>query len=149
MAAGHEANVSMLVRAPAAAAFEAFVDPRRITRFWLRRSSGRLEPGRTLAWEFRVPGAHETTRVDEVRAGELLRLRWSDGIAVRIAFEARSRSSCTVRVAVGRFRSAARAVDAAEGFTIVLCDLKVWLETGTSPGLVRDKARLIAAAAGG
>ena len=32
-----------------------------------------------------------------------------------------------------------------EGFTIVLCDLKALLETGASAGMVRDKARLIAA----
>jgi hypothetical protein len=32
---------------------------------------------------------------------------------------------------------------AVEGFTIVLCDLKIMLETGRSPRLVADKARLI------
>ena len=33
--------------------------------------------------------------------------------------------------------------DVIEGFSIVLCDLKTLLETGTSAGLVRDKAELI------
>jgi len=37
------------------------------------------------------------------------------------------------------------AMGATEGFTIVLCDLKSLLEGGASGGMVRDKARLIAA----
>lgn len=36
-------------------------------------------------------------------------------------------------------------VNATEGFSIVLCDLKTLLETGHSANLVRDKAALIAA----
>jgi hypothetical protein len=35
-------------------------------------------------------------------------------------------------------------VDATEGFSIVLCDLKTLLETGRSANLVKDKAELIA-----
>jgi hypothetical protein len=34
-------------------------------------------------------------------------------------------------------------VNATEGFAIVLCDLKVLLETGHPAGLVKDKAELI------
>lgn len=37
------------------------------------------------------------------------------------------------------------ALNATEGFSIVLCDLKVWLETGRVANLVKDKAELIAA----
>jgi hypothetical protein len=35
-------------------------------------------------------------------------------------------------------------VPTTEGFAIVLCDFKSLLETGTSAGMVRDKALLIA-----
>ena len=48
-----------------------------------------------------------------------------------------------VRVAAGPFASTTKAVDAAEGFCIVLCDLKLFLESGKSPGLVKAKAELI------
>lgn len=37
------------------------------------------------------------------------------------------------------------ALNATEGFTIVLCDLKTLLETGVSAGLTKSKARLIEA----
>jgi hypothetical protein len=36
-------------------------------------------------------------------------------------------------------------VNATEGFSIVLCDLKILLESGQSANLVRAKAELIAA----
>ena len=39
-------EVDMLIRRPAAEVYEAFADPDRITKFWLARSSGRLEPRR-------------------------------------------------------------------------------------------------------
>jgi hypothetical protein len=41
-------------------------------------------------------------------------------------------------------QSLAVATGTAEGFSIVLCDLKTLLETGRSANLVRDKAELIA-----
>ena len=37
-----------------------------------------------------------------------------------------------------------QAVNVVEGFSIVFCDLKTLLETGSSANLVRDKAELIA-----
>ena len=37
----------------------------------------------------------------------------------------------------------AQAANLAEGFAIVLCDLKTLLESGRSANLVRDKAELI------
>jgi len=43
----------------------------------------------------------------------------------------------------------AEIVDATEGFSIVLCDLKTLLETGHSAHLVRDKAELITASLAG
>ncbi len=49
-------------------------------------------------------------------------------------------------VVASGFKEVAQAVGAAEGFSIVLCDLKTLLESGTSANLVRDKAELIAAA---
>lgn len=41
-------EVDMLIRRPVTVVWEAFVDPAQITRFWLSRSSGRLETGADL-----------------------------------------------------------------------------------------------------
>ena len=75
---------------------------------------------------------------------------WSDGISVNMTFEPYGKNSTRLAVEAIGFRgktAEAAAVGATEGFTIVLCDLKVLLETGQSARLVRDKAELIAASA--
>ena len=75
---------------------------------------------------------------------------WSDGTHVDIRFAPWARGIVRVSVEAAGFRgrdAAQQAVGATEGFTIVLCDLKCLLETGSSTKLVRDKARLIAAGA--
>jgi uncharacterized protein YndB with AHSA1/START domain len=46
-------------------------------------------------------------------------------------------------VVVRRFEVLEQATGTIEGFSIVLCDLKTLLESGTSANLVRDKAALI------
>jgi len=138
------ARLPLPVRASARAIYDAFVEPEQFVRFWLAKSSAPLEVGVPVRWDFMVPGASETTTAAKLVRGELIRFAWSDGVKVAITIERRSRTQSVVRIVAGPFRSTNRAVDAAEGFSIVLCDLKVLLESGRSPGLVRAKARLIA-----
>ncbi len=59
-----------------------------------------------------------------------------------------SRSATATRVAVTARgfegdEATEQAVAATAGFTVVLCDLKAFLETGRSGNMVRDKAVLI------
>ena len=73
-----------------------------------------------------------------------------DGVLVEMRFELLDGTSTHVTVAVSGFSGEGmleQVVDTIEGFSIVLCDLKTLLETGTSAGLVRDKAALISMAA--
>jgi hypothetical protein len=61
-------------------------------------------------------------------------------------FEPQSTTSTKFSVTATGFKGAdapSLAVNATEGFTIVACDLKSFLETGKSGNMVRDKAVLI------
>jgi len=58
-------EVDMLVRRPAREVWEAFADPEQIRRFWLARSTGRLETGATVTWSFKVEGARTDVTVVE------------------------------------------------------------------------------------
>ena len=51
-----EAKAEMLIRRPVADVFAAFVDPAVTTRIWFTKSSGRLEPGKRVRWEWRCTG---------------------------------------------------------------------------------------------
>lgn len=143
------ASVEMLIRKPAKDVFNAFVEPRTIEEFWLKSASGPLAKGAIVEWEFMVPDARETVTVTEFIASQVIAFSWSDGIAVKMEFDPQDENSTRLSVTATGFdgtNGLSQAVNATEGFTIVLCDLKSLLETGRSGNMVRDKAVLIAAA---
>src|SRR6188474_2304208 len=110
--ADHIAQASMLIRRPVAEVFDAFVNPETITKFWLESTTGPLEKGAQVRWRFMVPGATETVTV--------------------MLFEAHGNDATRLAVEVTGFENESEVVNATEGFSIVLCDLKTLLESGRS-----------------
>jgi uncharacterized protein YndB with AHSA1/START domain len=145
----HVAKAAMLIRCSVAEAFDAFTNPKKITLFWLNETSGPLAEGAKVSWSFMVPGATETVAVTEFHDRRRIGFEWSDGIRVVISFQEHGNDAVRVSVEATGFstdKGVDQIVDATEGFSIVLCDLKTLLETGKSANLVRDKAVLIAEA---
>ena len=141
----HVAKATMLIRCPVAEAFDAFVNPKKITQFWLDSTSGPLVYGAKVSWSFMVPGATETVTVTELQDQRRIGFDWSDGIQVTIDFQEHGNGAVCVSAKASGFSAEEAVVGATEGFSIVLCDLKTLLEHGKSANLVRDKAALIAA----
>jgi len=144
----HTGKSTMLIRRPVAEVFRAFVDPAMITSFWLEATTGPLAKGAQVTWRFMVPGATETVTVTEFDDQRHIGIDWSTGIKVRMTFEAYGKDSTKLAVEATGFQgenAEMDAVDATEGFTIVLCELKTFLEAGRSASLVKDKAELITA----
>ncbi len=145
----HTVKISQLVRRSAQDVFNAFADATQITRFWLDAASASLAEDAVVTWHFMVPGATETVTVTEFAPPRRIAFDWSDGLHVVLAFEDQGTGQTRVSVQVDGFAgkdAVAQAINATEGFSIVLCELKTWLETGRAANLVRDKAALIAAA---
>ncbi len=144
---GLAATASQLIRSPMAEVFDAFVDPTRITQFWLKSASAPLAKGARVTWQFMVPGASETVTVTEFKPPHRIAFSWAGGLSVEMDFQEHGVDATRVAVTAKGFlgsSAAGDAVGATEGFSIVLCDLKTLLETGRSANLVRDKATLIA-----
>jgi uncharacterized protein YndB with AHSA1/START domain len=139
-----KATVQQFIRADRSSVFSAFVDVDTITRFWLEKSSGPLAPGATVDWEFMVPGAKESVHVTSFKDDSIIEFTWSDGVEVAMLFDDIGDTKTRVAISFSGFDTTDQAVNAAEGFSIVLCDLKTLLETGKSANLVRDKGILIA-----
>lgn len=142
------AKASQLIKCQPSEAFGAFVDPNRITLFWLSASSGPLSKNAKVTWHFMVPGAVDTITVTEFEPAALIAFNWSDGSNTRLEFSAHSDEM--TKVSVEAQGSAGddlveQIVNTTEGFSIVLCDLKTLIESGKSANLVRAKAELIAA----
>jgi uncharacterized protein YndB with AHSA1/START domain len=137
---------AQLIKSTPGEIYSAFVEPSRLTRFWLEHATAPLSIGTAVEWRFLVPGARELTTATALDPGKRIEFDWSNGLHAAIAIDAAADGDCVVEIAVSGFKDdAVQAVaQTIEGFTIVLSDLKVLLETGQSPGLVADKARFFA-----
>src|SRR5262245_19219597 len=71
-----EMTTGMLIRRPPAEVFRAFADPAVTTRFWFTKSSGPLEPGAKVAWEWEMYGVGTTVTVQEIVPGERIVVEW-------------------------------------------------------------------------
>ncbi len=138
------ARCEMLVKASAEAIFDGFVQPAQLTRYWLSAATAPLTVGAPVEWDFLVPGARTTTTAWQMQRPDLLAFDWPDGVTVGITIRRFDEASERVTILVDS-ADEARLPQLVEGFTLVLADLKLLLETGTSPGLVRARAALMSA----
>ena len=142
------ATAQMLIRKPPQDVFQAFCEPRTLEAFWLKRASAPLAENAVVEWEFLVPGARETVTVTQFVVNTVIAFSWSDGVQVSIRLVAHAAASTRVSIAATGFQGeevVSHAINATEGFAVVLCDLKSLLETGHSGNMVRDRAALIRA----
>jgi uncharacterized protein YndB with AHSA1/START domain len=136
-----------LIRKPAREVFAAFVEPQALTRYWLASASGPLGSGRKVRWEFMVKGAASDVEVLAFEPDRRIRLGWDDGSVTEWIFTPTGEAGTIVRVEQSGFSGSAdeiisAVINATQGYTIVLCGLKVLLEGGGTR-LVGDKAELI------
>ena len=137
-------KTQMLIRRPVGEVFEAFINPTVTTKFWFTKSSGRLEPGREVRWEWEMYGVSTQVRVMTVEQDRLIRIEWDDPpCPVEWQFAPRADGSTLVTITTRGFTGSndevvAKAIDSMGGFTFVLAGLKAWLEHGVRLNLVAD-----------
>jgi uncharacterized protein YndB with AHSA1/START domain len=66
----------MLIRRPVAEVFEAFVNPAITTSFWFTRSSGRLEVGRVVRWDWEIYGITVPVTAKTIEANKRIIIEW-------------------------------------------------------------------------
>ena len=142
------ARAQMLIRSPAAEVFRAFVDPAVTTRFWFSKSSGRLEAGRQVCWEWEMYGVSTQVEVKEIEENRRIRVEW-DGpehpTSIEWSFEPRGDDCTFVTVRNWGFHGdadaqVAAAIDSMGGFSLLLAGAKAFLEHGIELKLVEDHA---------
>lgn len=138
-------EAQMLIRRPVAEVYEAFVNPEITTRFWFTRSSGRLEPGKSIRWDWEMYGVGADVEVRVLEPDRRIVIEWDEPpCPVEWTFEPHGKNATLVKISNSGFRGSdeevmAQAIDAKGGFTSVLAGLKAWLEHGVVLGLVRDQ----------
>ncbi|WP_028612635.1 SRPBCC family protein [Paenibacillus harenae] len=138
-------KAEMLIRKPAAQVFEAFADPAVTTKFWFTKSSGKLEVGKKIRWEWEMYGVSDELIVTALEPNKRIRIEWSDGTVTEWIFTPRTENETFVTIINSGFSGdtdaiVSQAIDSMGGYTIVLCGLKALLEHNIRLNLVADKA---------
>lgn len=137
------AKAEMLIRKPVEEVFQAFIDPAITSKFWFTKGSGKLEPGKTVHWEWDMYGAAADIAVKAIEENKRILIDF--GYTVEWIFTSRADNETFVTITSSGFtgdadQKAEQAIDAMGGFTMVLCGLKALLEHGILLNLVYDKA---------
>jgi len=137
-------QAQMLIRKPVKEVFEAFVNPEVTTNFWFTKSTGKLEAGQTVTWEWEMYGAKSVVKVHEIISNQLIKTEWGDP-AVNVDYEFREMEKGTL-VIIKSYGFAQTGEDLLRvvndntgGFTTVLDGCKAYLEHGIKLNLIEDK----------
>jgi uncharacterized protein YndB with AHSA1/START domain len=140
-------KVGMLVRKPPDVVFEAFVDPTITTRFWFTKSTGRLEPGATIQWDWEMYGVSADVSAKELEENRRILIEWGDeggSTTVELRFTPWKGDATYVEVTESGFSGGgddivASVAGSTGGFSLVLCALKALLEHGVVLAVVADR----------
>ena len=141
-------SVAGRIAKPIAEVFEAVVDPGKLSAYFTTGGAkGRLAPGATATWDFHdFPGAFPVS-VTEVETNKRIVLQWDSAegsvepdaagnrrTTVTMSFEALEDGRTLVRITEHGWSDTPEGHKAAygncEGWTGMLCAMKVWLEHG-------------------
>lgn len=135
----------MLVRRPPGDVFDAFIDPTITTRFWFTKSSGKLEPGTNVTWEWEMYGVSADVDVKAIERPSRILIEWGEpSTTVEWLFTPLGAEATLVQISNTGFRGTDEAVvgmalDCMGGFSLVLAALKAWLEHGIALDVVADR----------
>jgi uncharacterized protein YndB with AHSA1/START domain len=140
-------DTAMLIRRPAAQVFEAIVDPQITTHFWFAKSSGRLEVGKTVQWDWEMYGVSAKVTPKIIDPHKHIVMEWpgySGPTTVEWTFEPYRDNSTFLRVTESGFTGdgdslVKQVTDSTSGFTWVLAGLKAFLEHNIRLNLVADR----------
>jgi uncharacterized protein YndB with AHSA1/START domain len=138
-------ETQMLIRKPVSQVFRAFIDPAITTNFWFTKSSGKLEAGKTVTWEWEMYGITTNVLTKKIIADKLISTEWGDpATIVDYAFTALTADTTYVVIKNYGFKETGNDLiqvikDSTGGFTTVLDGLKAYLEHNIRLNLVADK----------
>jgi len=143
--ASERVECQMMIRKPVHEVFKAFIDPEITTHFWFTKSSGKLEKGKTITWEWEMYGHSTEVMVKEVVDNKKITIEW-DKPSTTVDFEFESLGEDKTYVVIKHYgfnvtedKLIASIKDNTGGFTTVLDGLKAYLEHGIDLNLIADK----------
>jgi uncharacterized protein YndB with AHSA1/START domain len=140
-------KTGMLIRKPLADVFEAFVNPDITTQFWFTKSSGRLEAGKQVFWEWEMYDVSAQVTVKAIEPNARIVIEWPgySGLTnVEWEFMPQAIGTTFVSITEVGFTGDADALveqvaASMQGFSLVLAGLKALLEHNVRLNLVADR----------
>ncbi len=138
-------ETQMLIRKPVSEVFQAFIDPTITSNFWFTKSSGPLEVGKSVKWEWEMYGVSTNVLTREIIPNKLISMEWGDP-ATTVDFEFTELTDGTTYVVIKNYGFQEKGdklleaiKDNTAGFTTVLDGLKAYLEHNVLLNLIGDK----------
>jgi len=140
-------KTGMLVRKPVAEVFEAFVNPDITTKFWFTKSSGRLEAGKQVQWEWDMYGISIPVTAKAIEPNKRIVIEWpgyGGTTTVEWVFAPQKDGTTFVSISEAGFTGSGdelvkQVTDSTQGFSLVLAGLKSLLEHSVRLNLVADR----------
>ena len=140
-------KTGMLIRRPVTDVFEAFINPEITTKFWFTRSSGRLETGKQVQWDWEMYGISIPVTAKVIEPNKRIVIEWpgySGLTTVEWIFESQEDGTTFVRISETGFSGdgdelVKQVTDSTQGFSLVLAALKALLEHNVKLNLVADR----------
>jgi uncharacterized protein YndB with AHSA1/START domain len=140
-------KTGMLIRKPVADVFEAFVNPDITTQFWFTKSSGWLEAGKQVQWEWEMYAISIPVTVQALEPNTRIAIEWSgyrNPTTVEWVFEPQTDGTTFVRITEAGFTGdgddlVEQVTSSTQGFSLVLAGLKAFLEHNIKLNLVADR----------
>jgi len=136
----------MFIRKDVAEVFQAIVDPAITTKIWFTKSSGKLEKGKTIEWEWEMYNHKVNVEVLEIIENQKIIFNWGNYDRPSIVeWEFRAIEGGTFVSVTNEIehdtpeKLIAEVRDSTEGFTLVLANLKAYLEFNILLNLVGDR----------
>ena len=140
-------KTGMLIRRPVADVFEAFINPDITTKFWFTSSSGRLEVGKQVQWDWEMYTISIPVTAKIIELNKRILIEWpgySGPTAVEWTFAPQEDGTTFVSITEVGFTGdgdelVKQVTDSTQGFTLVLAGLKAFLEHHLQLNLVGDR----------
>jgi uncharacterized protein YndB with AHSA1/START domain len=141
------AKTGMLIHKPVADVFEAFINPDITTKFWFTKSSGRLEAGKQVHWDWEMYGISIPVTAKVIEANKRIVIEWpgyGSPTTVEWIFAPQEDGTTFVSITNAGFTGdgdalVKQATDSTQGFSLVLAGLKALLEHNVRLNLVADR----------
>ncbi|MGZ3848494.1 MAG: SRPBCC domain-containing protein [Flavisolibacter sp.] len=131
-------KASLKIQKPVQEVFEAIADPSKMSHYFISKSSGRMEEGKTLIWQFPEMDMQIPVRIQKIEKDRFLSFEWDDvdgsSTLVTLHLEPIQERETFVRITEGTKEGNEAGIAwlqrNTEGWANFLACLKAWLEYG-------------------